>query len=565
MALVRVVFSVVSLVVLVRAGVIPAAAPLAYTAPAPAFAYPASPYTAFAAAPVAVAAPVARTVAVAAPLAKVVREDYADAYPQYQFAYTVQDTLTGDSKAQEETRDGGVVRGSYSLIEPDGVRRTVNYYADPHNGFNAVVQRDLPVAVAAVKAAPASIVKTAPVLLIIVVYSTSLIPITTTTSIRTRAPHLWFLTSDPQQRFSLQPLKLLGVCSILVSDPHPLRLVLVAEWSARLTTGLEDPGSILSVTEWSGRLTTGLEDPGSILSVTEWSGRLTTGLEDPGSILSVTEWSGRLTTGLEDPGSILYLAEWSGRLTTGLEDPGSILSVAEWSERLTTGLEDPGSILSVAETPMIRHWKLSHHENFSRMRLKLCPSLTFSQHTDASNLRDNTDKGRLAEEMRLDAVSMQEMRGNIPHIPVTTRSAIIKDGKNHYPRPDSAGAAHEELIGSLRLEEVNRPDNPSTHVGRAGASTNIDGTQYNLEAVTLELPTAETTGGNQEGEKKIPKDTVEVLMEALLPDDQLEGETLQQIELRRVLDVDYEQNMDAEPVTVEETEKLGILSVSQIR
>nr|CAD7420511.1 unnamed protein product [Timema poppensis] len=145
MAFVRVVFSVVSLVVLVRAGVIPAAAPLAYTAPAPAFTYPASPYTAFAAAPVAVAAPVARTVAVAAPLAKV-------------------DTLTGDSKAQEETRDGGVVRGSYSLIEPDGVRRTVNYYADPHNGFNAVVQRDLPVAVAAVKAVPAALVKTAPVI-----------------------------------------------------------------------------------------------------------------------------------------------------------------------------------------------------------------------------------------------------------------------------------------------------------------------------------------------------------------------------------------------------------------
>nr|CAD7448024.1 unnamed protein product [Timema bartmani] len=36
----------------------------------------------------------------------------------------------------------------------------------------------------------------------------------------------------------------------------------------------------------TGRLTTGLEDPGSILSVTEWSGRLTTGLEDPGSNLS---------------------------------------------------------------------------------------------------------------------------------------------------------------------------------------------------------------------------------------------------------------------------------------
>nr|CAD7590037.1 unnamed protein product [Timema genevievae] len=127
-------------------------------------------YAAKAVAPIAYAAPaVAYAKApvydyAAAPLAKVVREEYADAYPQYQFAYTVQDTLTGDSKAQEETRDGGVVRGSYSLIEPDGVRRTVNYYADPHNGFNAVVQRDLPVAVAAVKAAPASLVKAAPVL-----------------------------------------------------------------------------------------------------------------------------------------------------------------------------------------------------------------------------------------------------------------------------------------------------------------------------------------------------------------------------------------------------------------
>lgn len=71
----------------------------------------------------------------------------------------VQDSLTGDSKAQEETREGDVVRGSYSLIEPDGVRRTVNYYADPLNGFNAVVQRDLPVAAPALlKAAPAVVV-----------------------------------------------------------------------------------------------------------------------------------------------------------------------------------------------------------------------------------------------------------------------------------------------------------------------------------------------------------------------------------------------------------------------
>jgi hypothetical protein len=117
-----------------RAGVVPAAHLAAFPAPAALAAYPA---------PVAVA-----------------KLDYADSYPQYQFAYTVQDALTGDSKAQEETRDGGIVKGSYSLIEPDGVRRTVNYYADPVNGFNAVVQRDVPV-VKAVPAAP--LVRAAPI------------------------------------------------------------------------------------------------------------------------------------------------------------------------------------------------------------------------------------------------------------------------------------------------------------------------------------------------------------------------------------------------------------------
>lgn len=132
MELLRVVVLGMTLVA-VRAGVLPAA-PLA-AIPAPA---------AYAALP----APVAVT-----------KLDYADAYPQYQFAYTVQDALTGDSKAQEETRDGGIVKGSYSLIEPDGVRRTVNYYADPVNGFNAIVQRDVPV-VKAVPAAP--LLKAAP-------------------------------------------------------------------------------------------------------------------------------------------------------------------------------------------------------------------------------------------------------------------------------------------------------------------------------------------------------------------------------------------------------------------
>jgi hypothetical protein len=50
--------------------------------------------------------------------------------------------FAGDNKAQEEIRNGDVVQGSYSLIEPDGVRRVVSYAADSVNGFNAIVRRD---------------------------------------------------------------------------------------------------------------------------------------------------------------------------------------------------------------------------------------------------------------------------------------------------------------------------------------------------------------------------------------------------------------------------------------
>lgn len=34
-----------------------------------------------------------------------------DPLPQYTFAYNVQDSLTGDLKSQQETRDGQVVKG----------------------------------------------------------------------------------------------------------------------------------------------------------------------------------------------------------------------------------------------------------------------------------------------------------------------------------------------------------------------------------------------------------------------------------------------------------------------
>ncbi|XP_076622811.1 cuticular protein 4 [Colletes latitarsis] len=80
--------------------------------------------------------------------------DY-DPHPQYTYAYDVQDSLTGDSKSQHESRNGDVVSGSYSFIEADGTRRIVEYTADPVNGFNAVVHRE-PVAVIkpALKVAP---------------------------------------------------------------------------------------------------------------------------------------------------------------------------------------------------------------------------------------------------------------------------------------------------------------------------------------------------------------------------------------------------------------------------
>ncbi|XP_017764405.1 PREDICTED: larval cuticle protein A3A-like isoform X2 [Eufriesea mexicana] len=105
-------------------------------------------------------APAGTAVAAALPpaAAAVVRTENYDPNPQYSFSYSVADGLTGDNKAQEETRNGDVVQGSYSLIEPDGSRRVVSYAADPINGFNAVVQKDPSITVkTAVAAGPAAV------------------------------------------------------------------------------------------------------------------------------------------------------------------------------------------------------------------------------------------------------------------------------------------------------------------------------------------------------------------------------------------------------------------------
>ncbi|XP_052119676.1 larval cuticle protein A2B-like [Frankliniella occidentalis] len=105
------------------------AAPVSYVADAPvayAAAAPVAPVTYTAAAPIALAAK---------------SLDY-DPHPEYKFSYDVQDDLTGDSKSQVESRSGDVVKGSYSVDEPDGTRRIVDYTADDVNGFNAVVRKE---------------------------------------------------------------------------------------------------------------------------------------------------------------------------------------------------------------------------------------------------------------------------------------------------------------------------------------------------------------------------------------------------------------------------------------
>ncbi|XP_051173937.1 larval cuticle protein A2B-like [Leptopilina boulardi] len=175
----------VALVATARAGFIGAPAAVQYAAPVAKLAYAAQPAISYApqqlayAAPaahvqVAHAAPVAHTYAAApvayaaAPVAKVVKtvDTEYDPHPQYSYAYDVQDALTGDSKTQHETRDGDVVHGSYSLIEADGTKRTVEYTADDVNGFNAVVHKEpalKTVAAAPVAyAAPAHIAYSAP-------------------------------------------------------------------------------------------------------------------------------------------------------------------------------------------------------------------------------------------------------------------------------------------------------------------------------------------------------------------------------------------------------------------
>ncbi|CAH0700068.1 unnamed protein product [Spodoptera exigua] len=121
--------------------------------PAQHVAYHAAPAVAYHAAPAAVAYHAAPAVAYHA--APVAHAEEFDAHPKYEYNYSVADSHTGDNKSQQESRDGDVVKGSYSFHEADGSVRTVEYSADDHSGFNAVVHNSAPTAAPVhVKAAP---------------------------------------------------------------------------------------------------------------------------------------------------------------------------------------------------------------------------------------------------------------------------------------------------------------------------------------------------------------------------------------------------------------------------
>ncbi|XP_026493442.2 cuticle protein 8-like [Vanessa tameamea] len=113
---------------------------------------------------------VAAASAIAVPFVPVAKVAYAEqeAPAHYEFQYSVHDEQSGDVKQQQESRAGDAVHGSYSLVQPDGVHRIVEYTADNEHGFNANVRYEgQPIAAPApakiAYAAPAKIAYAAPI------------------------------------------------------------------------------------------------------------------------------------------------------------------------------------------------------------------------------------------------------------------------------------------------------------------------------------------------------------------------------------------------------------------
>lgn len=69
-------------------------------------------------------------------------EPHNESPAEYEFSYSVNEPSTGDIKSHQESRKGNAVIGKYELIDSDGYRRIVEYTADEHTGFKAVVHRE---------------------------------------------------------------------------------------------------------------------------------------------------------------------------------------------------------------------------------------------------------------------------------------------------------------------------------------------------------------------------------------------------------------------------------------
>jgi len=59
--------------------------------------------------------------------------------PSYAYTYDIKSSDTYDMKSHSESRRDNVTIGEFSVIQPDGIRRTTRYRADPINGFVAEV------------------------------------------------------------------------------------------------------------------------------------------------------------------------------------------------------------------------------------------------------------------------------------------------------------------------------------------------------------------------------------------------------------------------------------------
>nr|XP_027219316.1 uncharacterized protein LOC113811723 [Penaeus vannamei] len=68
--------------------------------------------------------------------------EYNDPNPEYAWAYEVDAKSTGDMKSAREERRGDVVVGQYSVMDPDGSLRVVDYSVAPGTGFQATVRKE---------------------------------------------------------------------------------------------------------------------------------------------------------------------------------------------------------------------------------------------------------------------------------------------------------------------------------------------------------------------------------------------------------------------------------------